>query len=192
MSPRQKFTKEQLIDAAFNIAISEGFDAITIRNVAKHLGSSIAPIYVNYADVEALKDDVVQKSFSVFDTLLATQESSSMFLNYGLASIEFGKKYPLLYDELILKDKHAKFDTSLEEDPVFLALSQENSYRDLSFEEKKILVIKMKALQAGLSLMARKTKYGDYINKENIVTLLMDTEADIIAGIKHRRKGLSE
>ena len=47
MAPKNKFTKEEIINAAFDIAKVDGLGAITVRRVAQKLNSSIAPIYVN-------------------------------------------------------------------------------------------------------------------------------------------------
>lgn len=62
MPLKPKFTKEQIIDSAFQIAKEEGIDKITIRKVANHLGSSSAPIYVNFKDVQELKRAVIKKN----------------------------------------------------------------------------------------------------------------------------------
>lgn len=51
MAPKKKFTKDQIIDAAFEIARVEGVNSITIRKVAEKLGGSIAPIYVNFKEI---------------------------------------------------------------------------------------------------------------------------------------------
>lgn len=54
MPPKKKFSKEQIVEAAFEIAKEEGMSYITIRKVADRLRSSIAPIYVNFDNVEEL------------------------------------------------------------------------------------------------------------------------------------------
>lgn len=41
MPPKKKFSEEQIIDAAFEIAKTEGMDSITIRKVAFQMGLSI-------------------------------------------------------------------------------------------------------------------------------------------------------
>ncbi len=61
MAPKSKFKKDQIIDAAFEIARTEGIDRITIRKVAEKLGSSIAPIYVNFKEVDELIQEVIKK-----------------------------------------------------------------------------------------------------------------------------------
>lgn len=43
MAPPKKYTKEQIIDAAFEIARTEGVDAVTIRKVAEKLGAPSPP-----------------------------------------------------------------------------------------------------------------------------------------------------
>jgi|GEM_PF-5552282 len=52
MPPKTRFRKEEIVDAAFAIAREKGFEEISARNVAKRLGSSVAPIYVNFANIE--------------------------------------------------------------------------------------------------------------------------------------------
>lgn len=61
MAPKQKFTKQEIIIAAFDLAKDKGLDSITIRNVAQKLGSSIAPIYVNFNNIDELIQEVVKK-----------------------------------------------------------------------------------------------------------------------------------
>lgn len=65
MAPKTKFKKEQIVDAAFEIARTEGLEGITIRKVAERLGSSIAPIYVNFKDVDELIQAVIRKTFTI-------------------------------------------------------------------------------------------------------------------------------
>lgn len=43
MGPKIKFTKEQINDAAFEIAQTEGIDSITMRKIAKKMGSYVLP-----------------------------------------------------------------------------------------------------------------------------------------------------
>ena len=56
MGPKVKFTREQIIDAAFEIARTEGIDSITMRKIAEKMGSSVAPIYVNFNNVDELNE----------------------------------------------------------------------------------------------------------------------------------------
>ena len=53
MAPKKKYSKEKIIDSAFEVARIEGIDSITIRKVAEKMGSSIAPIYVNFNEQDS-------------------------------------------------------------------------------------------------------------------------------------------
>jgi len=63
MSPKTKFDKKAIVDAALEIAKEKGLKKITARSVAKQLKSSVAPIYVNFDSVDELIEAVVQRFF---------------------------------------------------------------------------------------------------------------------------------
>jgi len=65
MGPKVKFTREQIIDAAFEIVQTEGIDSITMRKIAEKMGGSVAPIYVNFKNVDELKDALIEKIISI-------------------------------------------------------------------------------------------------------------------------------
>lgn len=184
MPPKNKFTKDQLVDVAFSIACQEGFHSITIRKIADRLGSSIAPIYVNFKDVEELKQEVVSKALAISKDLISQQNSGDPFLDIGIASVIFAKKYPLLFDELGLKNNgyYNNYVTSKE-----FALNQMKQDPELSqFEdcELELLLIKMQAFQAGLSVLARNECYANILTEEMIIKMLNDTGRDILIGMK--------
>lgn len=52
MLPRTRFSKEEIVDAAFMIAQESGFSAITARSVAQQLGCSVGPLYANFATMD--------------------------------------------------------------------------------------------------------------------------------------------
>ena len=45
MPPKPKFTKEDIVEAAFNIVREQGWEALTQRSIAQKLNASIGPIY---------------------------------------------------------------------------------------------------------------------------------------------------
>lgn len=55
MPPRQKITKEILLDHAFQIAESKGISAVTSRSVAKSVGCSIQPVFSQFPTMEDLR-----------------------------------------------------------------------------------------------------------------------------------------
>ena len=65
MGPKTKFTREQIIDAAFDIARTEGIDGITMRKIAEKMGSSVAPIYVNFKNIDELIEAIFEKIIEI-------------------------------------------------------------------------------------------------------------------------------
>ena len=62
MPPKVKITKEMIIDAAFEIARSEGAENINARTVSKKLGCSTQPVMYHFKTIEELKKTVYVKA----------------------------------------------------------------------------------------------------------------------------------
>ena len=45
MPPKAKFTREEIVEAAFSIVKADGFEALTSRALGTRLGSSARPIF---------------------------------------------------------------------------------------------------------------------------------------------------
>lgn len=43
--PKQKITKDMVIDAAFELARNDGMEQVIVKNIAEKLGCSVQPIY---------------------------------------------------------------------------------------------------------------------------------------------------
>lgn len=94
MPPKKKITREQLVETALAIANEEGLGNITIRKIANRLECSIAPIYVNFKDVEELKQEVVAQAMAISKALILEQNSGDPFLDIGIASVILQKDIP--------------------------------------------------------------------------------------------------
>lgn len=187
MPPKTIFTKEQLIDAAFEIANEEGFDSITIRRVAKMLNSSIAPIYANSKDVNELKSEVVKKAIEICKEIFEQQDSRDPFLNIGISSVIFAKRYPLLFDAIAL-NSNDQYKQQIDPSFALSIMKQDNSLSSFSDYELQILLLKMQAMQSGLAVLAKTKLYDDILSDELIIQILDSTGKDIINGMKHRNK----
>lgn len=192
MAPKSKFTKEQIIDAAFDIARVEGLDSITIRKVAERLGSSIAPIYVNFKEVDELVEAVVRKTFAVGRELLAQQQSGHPFYDIGAASIRFAKDYSVLFRDLVMR-KNGHLDGQEEEMSILVELmKQDPDLEGLADEELMALLLKMKIFQTGLSVMVASDQLPNDFDEEKTMRLFNGTATDLIAAARLRRTGIGK
>ncbi|RXI96593.1 TetR/AcrR family transcriptional regulator [Anaerobacillus alkaliphilus] len=186
MPPKKKFTREQIIDAAFEIAKKEGLGSITIRKIANALGSSIAPIYVNFNDVDELLEGVMLKIHELTQNILLEQNTGYPFLDIGIASLKFAKEYDVLFKDLVFQ-KNDQFDVDMEEQLVEL-MKTDPDLKGFSTDELKDILLKLKIFQTGLSLMVAN---GLLSNKtdEQLIEMLMSMGNDVIVA-KRQSKGV--
>ena len=102
MPPKIKTTREQMIQAAFEVARQEGLAAITAKSVSAKLNTSVAPILRVFNTVEELRSAVIAYANDYHIKYLQGYETQySNFLTYGLAYISFAKKEPFLFEILM-------------------------------------------------------------------------------------------
>ena len=60
MPPAVKFKKEEIVNAALNVAGRKGMDGVTAREVARELKVSVGPIFTYYDSMDQLRSDVYE------------------------------------------------------------------------------------------------------------------------------------
>ena len=57
--PKQRITKEMVVNAAFEIARSSGMEQVMVKNIADKIGCSVQPIYSYCKNMDGLRQDVI-------------------------------------------------------------------------------------------------------------------------------------
>lgn len=185
MPPKNKFSKKEIIDVAFNIAKEYGMDGISIRKVADKVGCSIAPIYVNFKDIDEVKIAVIKKSQEVIKRLIEEQKTGENFLDIGIASIKFAKEYSNLFNDLVLKGNLYMDSNDDFQDILIQEMKEDIELKYFTEEELRLLLTKMKIFQVGLAVMITKDNFIKELTEEKIIELLKSTGRDVILGIKY-------
>lgn len=188
MPPKKKFTKEQIIDAAFEIAKNEGLSNITIRKVAKYLGSSIAPIYVNFNTIDELIEAVMQKINELSFKMLAEVNSGTPFLDIGIASLRFARDYPILFQDFVF-NQH-KINHNYDENMGSDLIEQMKGDEDLdgfSNEELMTIFMKMRIFTTGLSIMVAGGLLPEEFDEEMGIELMKSMANDVITSAYNRK-----
>ncbi|MBR0163649.1 MAG: TetR/AcrR family transcriptional regulator [Lachnospiraceae bacterium] len=109
MSRKAVITQKEIVDAAFRITQAEGFDKITSRGLAQEAGCSTQPIFRIYENMEALKKDVYDQAASFYESYTRRNkgDSTTPFVNLGMAYIGFAREHPHLFRLLFLTDNLA-------------------------------------------------------------------------------------
>ncbi|WP_027340817.1 TetR/AcrR family transcriptional regulator [Halonatronum saccharophilum] len=181
MPPKKKYTKDQIIEVAFEMAKEEGIDSITIRKVAKRLKSSIAPIYVNFEDVEELIGEVIKRIFALGKEILDEESSGEPFRDIGLSSLRFAREYSVLFRDLMMNqnDYMKSYDQEMGQ-PLIEEMKKDSQLEGFSEEELKNILLKMRVVQTGLSVMIANGLLPKGFGEEEEVRLLEDIAADIV------------
>lgn len=186
MPPKTKFSRDTIIDAAFNIAMREGIYSITIRKVAEHLGSSIAPIYVNFTDVAELIQVVLQRIFAFSDEYLLSEDTGQPFHDIGVATLRFAREYPLLFRDMVMRPNPYLQHEPSEMNSLIDRMKTDPELANFTDEELMPILLKMRIFTLGLSVM---TANGLLPEGFNDIEVMDSTSTDIIAAARMRQKG---
>lgn len=97
MSKSISITKEMILDAAFEIVRSEGFQALSARSVTKKIGCSTRPIYWTYENMDAFKQDVIKKAIDYVSQFKSYKKTGIYYLDIALGYIDMAYKEPILF-----------------------------------------------------------------------------------------------
>ncbi|MFB4159496.1 TetR/AcrR family transcriptional regulator [Geomicrobium sp. JSM 1781026] len=188
MPPKNKFSKDQIVEAAFAIAETEGIDGITIRKVADQLGSSIAPIYVNFTDVDALKQAVIGQVVNVSHRLLAEETSRSPFANIGVASLRFAKEYPVLFKDFVMNqnDYLQDYDEGMG-DVLIDQMRDDPELQEFTNEELQDILFKMRTFQTGFSVMVANELFLKEFDMDKMIEMMDSTAEDVVRAARLRK-----
>ncbi|OPX89855.1 MAG: regulatory protein [Pelotomaculum sp. PtaB.Bin104] len=181
MGPKVKFTRDQIIDAAFEIAKTEGIDGITMRKIAEQMGSSVAPIYVNFKNVDDLNEAFIERIISISQQLLCEESSGNPFHDIGRASLRFASEYSTIFRDLVMTNNSRikvydeKITPALIEE-----MKKDPELEDFTVDELKTILLKMKIFQLGLSVMVANGLLPKDYEMQDLVDLLSSAANDVI------------
>lgn len=189
MGPKNKFSKEQIIDAAFEIAEAEGIDNITMRKIAEKLGSSVAPIYVNFKNTDELIEAVIERIIRISQQLLSEESTGNTFYDMGRASLRFAMEYSVLFRDLVMKNNSYMKEYDEKMIPVLIKEMQKDpELEGLSEGELKTILLKMKVFQLGLSVMTANGLLPKDYEMQDLMDLLSSTADDVILSARLNKK----
>ena len=138
--PKTQAERQQLrtliMDAARELFVSRGVEAVTMREIAKRIGYSATSIYLHFADKEALIRAVCDTDFSALaDALkknLANSDPVERMLAIGRDYAAFALNYPNHY-RMMFMTEHPPCD------PASSTIQQNNAEQDAYFQLKTVV-----------------------------------------------------
>ena len=117
MPPKPKYTKEEIIAAAFELVREAGSDALTAREVGKRLSTSSSPIFTVFRDMDELREAVHAMAKARFDAYMAVAENYvPAYKMRGMQWVKFAAEEPRLFQLLFMQHGDgADFDRAMSE-----------------------------------------------------------------------------
>lgn len=104
--PKQRITKEMVVDVAFEIARSKGMEQVMVKNIADKIGCSVQPIYSYCKNMEGLRQDVIERVKCFVQEYIVTRiDKNNLFRSTGQAYIQMAKEEPYLFKIFILHQR---------------------------------------------------------------------------------------
>lgn len=93
--PKQRITKEMVVDAAFQLAREGGMERVLVKDIAARLGCSVQPIYSYCQNMEGLRRDVFRRVGGFVREYFA--QSGGGFQSTGQAYVRLAREEPELF-----------------------------------------------------------------------------------------------
>lgn len=113
MPPKAKFTKEEITIAALEIVRTDGFEALTSRELGTRLGSSARPIFTVFHNMEEVQQAVVESARMLYKEYVNRGlKEEHPFKGVGTQYILFSVHEPKLFQLLFMSEQPQKPDLS--------------------------------------------------------------------------------
>ncbi len=187
MPPKAQYSKQQILDTALQISIKSGISSLPVRKLAGELGCSVAPIYVNFQNSDALIESVMGRIREMSWEYATKSYTNIGFFNIGIGQILFVKDYPCLYLDL-LNFNHQCLEMPEEQERQMVDIMMNDKMLEgLSREQNRDLLLKIAIFATGLSIAIINDWHA--LTIEKAMTLLEETAHQLVFSQKN---GFSE
>ncbi len=105
MPPKSKFTREEIISAALQIAEEEGLEGITARALGEKLESSARPIFTVFKNMDELIGEVIKAAKEIYNSYVERGLKYDIaFKGVGTEYIMFAVQRPKLFQILFMSE----------------------------------------------------------------------------------------
>lgn len=103
MAPKNKFTREEMVEAALRVVRAKGIDGLTAKTLADELGTSTQPVFTAFGSMDAVRREVYAAAVRVYDGYTNTGLKEKIpFFGVGMQYVRFAREEPEPYRLLFL------------------------------------------------------------------------------------------
>ena len=106
MARKKEIDKQRILDAAYKLAVRGGIESLTTRNVAKAVNCSTQPIYLEFENMQDLRNQVLAKiSDELKSNTLQQNFTGEPLIDLDLSYLYFAKEHVDLFRAMFLDGK---------------------------------------------------------------------------------------
>ncbi len=103
MPPKEKLTREEIIEGAFCIIREEGYDALSARSLASRLSCSTMPLFRHFENMEEIRSLAIEMALKKYSEYIQRGLNTELpFKGSAMAYIRFAKEEPKLFQLLLM------------------------------------------------------------------------------------------
>lgn len=111
--PKQRITKEMVVEAAFELTRTEGVEAATVKQIAERLGCSVQPIYSYCDSMDGLRREAAKRTNAFIQQYISSRiDPTDFFRSTGYAYLSLAREEKHLFQLFITQTREgiAGFD----------------------------------------------------------------------------------
>lgn len=171
MSPRcSVFSKEDIVDAAFQLVRANGWQGFSVQAVAKAIGGSTMPIYSQFGNVRELEDAVVWKVLELLKERMLVVRTGDKWIDHAINWVRFAQEEKHLH-RIMWDSRNVEHEMKCGDDiNSFIAqeLADYPLFAGLSAEEVKMITLARRLFIQKLAVWLNREP--DYLSKHGIET----------------------
>ena len=115
---KKTFTREDIVEAAFQVVRNQGRKKLSARAIANELNSSTMPIYSTINSMKELEQEVGQKFTELLLQYCLTPWTGNFLVDWSFGYVRFAKDEKELFRIMFLDDEPSEFSDYEKRKPV--------------------------------------------------------------------------
>lgn len=202
MPTKKTFSKEDIVEAAFQVVRKQGRKKLSARTIAKELNSSTMPIYSTINSMKELEEEVGQKFTELLLQYCLTPWTGNFLVDMSFGYVRFAKDEKELFRIIFLDDEPSEFTDYKRVKPIVFQtltarLKEEPDFKDLDEEQIHHITQNMEIIMHGLACLINYGRLPDesdeYIQQylEEVSAFFVQRDGATNGSVKKEEKKMS-
>lgn len=138
MARKKEISREKILDVAYKMAITNGLDGLTARNIAKTGHFSTQPLYLEFSNMSEIRSLVLERiSTELRSKILQQSYTGDPLIDLDLSYIDFSQKHVKLFRAMFVD---GKFGSKIISDTLMdLGVAKfKEQYPDTDYSDQKV------------------------------------------------------